>query len=189
MPVTKNLVDYVAVPKEEINLNVSQMTTIKTFLKDLNAQILKDWYNFVDADEDIEISISKMGIVAITLRIDPEETQKAIALLDKISKKIGSHISDKDFSINLSILEKRKIDLKQLIGKEIDVKEFRSMNFKIAPEIKTKISRFDEEHVISFRDIKDVNRPLDIYSSILNGKELRDLIPTEVDVTIAKFVF
>jgi len=63
------------------------------------------------------------------------------------------------------------------------------MNFKIAPEIKTKISRFDEEHVISFRDIKDVNRPLDIYSSILNGKELRDLIPTEVDVTIAKFVF
>ena len=185
----KNIVEYVAVPKEEIDLNVSQITTIKTFLKDLNVQILKDWYNFVDADEDIEISISKMGIVAITLRIYPKETEKAIALLDKISKKIVSHISDKDFSINLSILEKRKIDLKQLIGKEIDVKEFRSMNFKIAPEIKTKISRFDEEHVISFRDIKDVNRPLDIYSSILNGKELRDLIPSEVDVTIAKFVF
>ena len=189
MPVTKNLVDYVTVPKEEIDLNVSQIASIKTFLKDFNVQILKDWYNFVDVDEDLEISISKMGIVAITLRIYPEETQKAIALLDKISKKIGSHISDKDFSINLSILEKRKIDLKQLIGKEIDAKEFRSINFKIAPEIRMKISRFDDEHVISFRDIKDVNRPLDIYSSILNGKELRDLITTEVDVTIVKFVF
>jgi len=87
MPVNKNIVDYVAVPKEEIDLNVSQITTIKAFLKDLNVQILKDWYNFVDADEDIEISISKMGIVAITLRIYPEETEKAIALLAKISKK------------------------------------------------------------------------------------------------------
>ena len=178
MPVNKNIVDYVAVPKEEIDLNVSQITTIKTFLKDLNVQILKDWYNFVDADEDIEISISKMGIVAITLRIYPEETEKAIALLDKISKKIVSHISDKDFSIDLSILEKRKIDLKQLIGKEIDANKFRSMNFKIAPEIKIKISRFDEEHIIAFRDIKDVNRPLNIYSSILNGKEVKNLTPT-----------
>ena len=130
-----------------------------------------------------------MGIVAITLRIYPEDTEKAIALLDKISKKIRSFISYKEFSIEISILEKRKIDMKQFIGKEIDIKEFRSMNFKLAPKIKMRISSREEEHIISFRDSKDISRLLNIYSFILNGKELRDLTPTEVDVTITKSVF
>jgi len=79
--------------------------------------------------------------------------------------------------------------MKQFIGKEIDIKEFRSMNFKVAPEIKMRISSRDEGHIISFRDSKDISRLLNIYSSILKGKELRELTPIEVDVTITKTVF
>ena len=79
--------------------------------------------------------------------------------------------------------------MKQFIGKDIDIKEFRSMNLKAAPEIKMRISSHDEEHIISFKDSKDANRLLDIYSFILNGKELRDLTPMDVDVTITKSVF
>ena len=185
----KNLIDYVSIPKKEINVERSQISSIKAFLKDFNFHTSREWYNFIDKDEDIEISVSKTGIVAITLRISPEDTEKSISLLDKISKKIRSVISDKDFSIEISILEKRKIDMKQFIGKEIDIKEFRSMNFKVAPEIKMRISSSDEEHIISFRDSKDVNRVLNIYSLILNGKELRDLTHTGADVTITKSVF
>ena len=185
----ENLIDYVAMPKEEVNVSTSQISSIKAFLKNFNFHTSRDWYNFVDKDEEIEISVSKKGIVAITLRIRPEETEKTIALLDKISKKICSFISDKEFSIGISILEKRKVDVNQLIGKEIDIKEFRSMNFKVAPEIKMRISNHDGEHIISFKDSKDANRLLDIYSFILNGKELRDLTPMDVDVTITKSVF
>ncbi|MGB7002570.1 MAG: hypothetical protein WBE22_11315 [Halobacteriota archaeon] len=183
----KNLIDYVAMPKKEINVELSQIPSIKAFFKDFNFHTSRDWYNFVD--EDIEISISKTGIVAITLRIYPEDTEKAISLLDKISKKIRSFISDKEFSIEISILEKRKIDIKQFIGKETDVKEFRSMSFKVAPEIKMRISSCEEEHIISFRDGKDISRLLNIYSFILNGKELRDLTPTGANVTITKSLF
>lgn len=185
----KNLIDYVAIPKKEINVELSQIPSIKAFLKDFNFHTSRDWYNFIDKDEDIEISISKTGIVAITLRIYLEDTEKAIALLDKISKKICSFISDKEFSIETSILEKRKIDMKQFIGKEIDIKEFRSMSFKVAPEIKMRISKSDEEHIISFRDSNDINRLLNIYSSILTGKELRDLTHTGAEVMITKSVF
>lgn len=185
----KNLIDYVVIPKEEVNVSTSQISSIKAFLKNFNFHTSRDWYNFVDKDEDIEIGISKTGIVTITIRIYPEETEKAIVLLDKISKKICSFISDKEFSIEISILEKRKIDIYHFIGKEIDIKGFRSMNFKVAPEIKMRISSRDEEHIISFRESKDVNGLLDIYSFILNGKELRDLIPMDVDVTITKSVF
>ncbi|MEA2074400.1 MAG: hypothetical protein U9O85_01495 [Euryarchaeota archaeon] len=185
----KNLIDYVAIPKKEINVEQSQILSIKAFLKGFNFHKSRDWYNFINEDENIEISISKTGIVAITLRIYPEDTEKAISLLDKISKKICSFISDKDFSIEISILEKRKIDMKYFIDKEIDIKEFRSMNFKVSPEIKMRISSRDEEHIISFRESKEVNRLLNIYSLILNGKELRELTPTEVDVTITKSVF
>ncbi len=185
----KNLIDSVAIPKEEVNVSTSQILSIKAFLKKFNFHKSRDWYNFVDQDEDIEIDISKTGIVTITLRIYPEDTEKAISLLDKISKKIRSFISYKEFSVEISILEKRKFDMKQLIGKEIDLKEFRSMNFKVAPEIKIRISSHDEEHIISFRESKDVNRLLNIYSFILNGKELRDLIPMDVDVTITKSLF
>ena len=185
----KNLIDYVSIPKKEINVDLSQITSIKAFLKDFNFHTSREWYNFTDKDEDIEISVSKTGIVAITLRISPEDTEKAIALLDKISKKICSFISDKDFSVEISILETRKIDMKQFIGKEIDIKEFRSMNFKVSPEVKMRISSRDEEHIISFRDSKDISRLLNIYSSILKGKELRELTPIEVDVTITKSVF
>lgn len=109
--------------------------------------------------------------------------------MDKIAKKICSFISDKEFSIEISILEKRKIDIKQFIGKETDVKEFRSMSFKVAPEIKMRISSCDEEHIISFRNSKDVNRLLNIYSFILTGKELRDLTHTGAEVMITKSVF
>jgi predicted RNA-binding protein YlqC (UPF0109 family) len=185
----KNLIDSVAIPKEEVNVSTSQISSIKAFLKKFNFHTSRDWYNFIDKDEDIEISISKTGIVAITLRIYPEDTEKAISLLDKISKKIRSFISYKEFSIEVSILENRKINMKQFIGKEIDIKEFRSMNFKVAPEIKMRISKSDEEHIISFRDSKDVYRVLNIYSSILNGKELRDLTHTGANVTITKSVF
>lgn len=185
----KNLIDYVAIPTKEINVEWSQILSIKAFLKDFNFHTSRDWYNFINEDGNIEISISKTGIVAITLRIYPEDTEKTIALLDKISKKICSFISDKDVSIEISILEKRKIDMKQFIGKEIDINEFRSMNFKVAPEIKMRISSRDEEHIISFRDSKGISRLLNIYSLILNGKELRDLTPMEVDVTITKSVF
>jgi hypothetical protein len=185
----KNLIDYVAIPNEEVDVSTSQISSIKVFLRDFDFHISMYWYNFIDKDEDIEISISKTGIVAITLRIYPEDTEKAIALLDKISKKICSFISDKEFSIEIAILEKRKFDIKQLIGNEIDKKEFRSMNFKVAPEIKIRISSHDEEHIISFRDSKDVNTVLNIYSLILNGKELRDLTHTGADVTITKSPF
>ena len=185
----KNLIDSVAIPKEEVNVSTSQMSSIKAFLKKFNFHTSRDWYNFIDKDEDIEISISKKGIVAITLRIYPEDTEKAISLLDKISKKIRSFISYKEFSVEISILEKRKFDMKQLIGKEIDIKEFRSMNFKLAPEIKMRISSREDEHIISFRDGKDISRLLNIYSFILNGKELRDLTHTGADVTITKSVF
>jgi predicted RNA-binding protein YlqC (UPF0109 family) len=185
----KNLIDYVAIPKKEINVEWSQILSIKAFLKGFNFHKSRDWYNFIDKDEDIEISVSKTGIVAITLRIYPEDTEKAIALLDKISKKIRSFISYKEFSIEISILEKRKFDMKQFIGKEIDMNKFRSMNFKVAPEIKMRISSRDEEHIISFRESRDISRLLNIYSFILNGKELRDLTPTEVDVTITKSAF
>ena len=189
MIMNKNLIDYVAIPNEEVDVTTSQISPIKVFLRDFDFHIYRDWYVFIDKDEDIEISVSKTGIVAITLRISPEYTEKAIALLDKISKKIYSFISDKEFSIEISILEKRKFDIKQFIDNKVDLKEFRSMNFKVAPEIKIRISSHDEEHIISFRESKDVNRLLDIYSFILNGKELRDLIPMDVDVTITKSVF
>ena len=185
----KNLIDYVAIPNEEIDVSTSQISSIKVFLRDFNFHISRDWYNFIDGDEDIEISISRTGIVAITLRIYPEDTEKVIAFLDKILKKICSFISDKDFSIEISILEKQKIDMKQFIGKDIDIKEFRSMNLKAAPEIKMRISSHDEEHIISFRDSKDVNRVLNIYSLISNGKALSDLTHTGADVTITKSVF
>ena len=185
----KNLIDYVAMPKEEVDVSISQISSIKAFLKDFNFHTSRDWYNFIDKNEDIEISTSKTGIVAITLKIYPEDTEKAISLLDKISKKIYSFISDKEFSIEISILEKRKIDIKEFIGEEIDIKEFKSMNFKVAPEIKMRISKNDEEHIISFRDSKDVSRVLNIYSLIVNGKELSDLTPGEADVTITKSVF
>ena len=185
----ENLIDYVAMPKKEINVELSQIPSIKAFFEDFNFHTSRDWYNFVDEDEDIEISISKTGIVAITLRIYPEDTEKAISLLDKIAKKICSFISDKEFSIEISILEKRKIDIKQFIGKETDVKEFTSMSFKLAPEIKMRISSREDEHIISFRDGKDISRLLNIYSFILNGKELRDLTHTGADVTITKSVF
>jgi predicted RNA-binding protein YlqC (UPF0109 family) len=189
MPMNENLIDYVAMPKEEVSVELSQLSSLKAFLKDFNFHTSQDWYNFIDKDEDIEISVSKKGIVAITLRIRPEDTEKAIVPLDKISKKIRSFISDKEFSIAISILEKRKFDIKPLIGYEIDTKEFRLMSFKVAPEIKMRISSHDEEHIISFKDSKDANRLLDIYSFILNGKELRDLTPMDVDVTITKSVF
>ena len=185
----KNLIDSVAIPKEEVNVSTSQMSSIKAFLKKFNFHTSRDWYNFIDKDEDIEISISKKGIVAITLRIYPEDTEKAISLLDKISKKLRSFISDKEFSIECSILEKREIDLKRFIGKEIDIREFRSMDFIVAPEIKMKISSRDDGHIISFRESKDNNRLLNIYSSILNGKELRDLTPSGANVTITKSLF
>ena len=80
----KNLIDYVVIPKEEVNVSTSQISSIKAFLKNFNFHTSRDWYNFVDKDEDIEIGISKTGIVTITLRIYPEETEKAIVLLDKI---------------------------------------------------------------------------------------------------------
>lgn len=185
----KNIIDYVAIPKEEVSIELSQLSSIKAFLKDFNFHTSQDWHNFIDKDEDIEISVSKKGIVAITLRIYPEDTEKAIVPLDKISKKIRSFISYKEFSIETSILEKRKIDMKQFIGKEIDIKEFRSMSFTVAPEIKMRISKSDEEHIISFRDSNDINRLLNIYSSILTGKELKDLTHTGAEVMITKSVF
>ena len=185
----KNIIDYVAIPTEEVNVSTSQISSIKEFLRDFDFHTSRDWHNFVDKDEDIEISISKTGIVAITLRIYPEETEKAIALLDIIAKKICSLISNKEFSIKSSILEKRKIDIEPFIGKEIDINELKSMNFKVAPEIEMRISNRDGEHIISFKDIKDANRLLNIYSFILNGKELRDLTPMDVDVTITKSIF
>ena len=186
---TKNLIDYVAIPKKELDIGQSRISSIKEFLKDLSFHISKNWYNFIDEDDDIEIGISKTGIVSVTVMVYPEDTEKTIILLDEILKKICLYISDEEFAVEISILEKQKLDVKRFIGKEIDLEEFRSINFKVAPETKMRVSKSNNEHIISIRDGKDINRFLDIYSYILSGKELKDLNPTEVNVMITKSIF
>ena len=189
MMMTKNLIDYVAIPKKELDIMQSQISPIKEFLKDLSFRTPKDWYTFTDAEDDIEISVSKTGIVTVTVMVYPEDTEKTIILLDKILKKICLYISDEEFAVEISILEKQKLDVERFIGKEIDLEGFRSINFKIAPETKMRISKSNDEHIISIRNSKEINRFLDIYSSVLSGKELKDLNPTEVDVMITKSIF
>lgn len=189
MVMTKNLIDCVAIPKRELDIGQSQISSIKEFFKDLSFNISSDWYNFIDADDYIEIGVSKTGIVTVTVMVYPEDTEKTVILLGKILKKICSYISDEEFAVEISILERQKLDVKQFIGEEIDLEGFRSINFKVAPETKMRISKSNDEHVISIRNNKEINRFLDIYSSVLSGKELKDLNPTEVNVMIVKSIF
>lgn len=153
----KNLIDYIIIPREEYNVNIRQLTSIKKLFGAFDFSTSENWYSFTN--KNIEIDISDTAIIMIAIKIPPEDTEKAIITLSKLSKKIRSVVSVDKFSTEIYILETQKIDAK--LPSE-------SINVELDPDIK--ISSRDKKSIISFKNCNDVKRIADLYMAMLNNE-------------------
>jgi hypothetical protein len=94
-------------PKEDIRINRDKITSLKSFLRGFDLNIIENNYSFIY--ENIEIIVSKNGAVLISLIISPKsDVSDNLTKLAKIASKINTSIKIESFSTKINIYESGK---------------------------------------------------------------------------------
>jgi len=107
MQIKSKLINYMTFPEKDTKIGGNEIANLKELLKGFEFNILNDHYSFLY--EDVEIIISKKGVLSISL-ISISDANKNISLLAKTANKINKSISAKNFSEEINIYEQKNID-------------------------------------------------------------------------------
>jgi len=179
-----NLVEQISIPKCKIIIDESALRSLTSILSkyNLNYKPSRDYYGFTN--KYLEVYVSKSGIITLSLLSLPKDTQKAITILDQMDQKIYSIILDGKCEIykEIFVLENREVRIGELIDKKSHKEGLKSMVIEIASGIRIRLSRYENQFIISFKNYKDVNDLKEIYDSFFNGIELTNIIQIKSDI-------
>lgn len=166
----KNLIEYHSIPIKKTNLRLDKILYSLAFIKNANISITQDWINF-GINDDIQLSVSKNGSINITTRAFENQINETINLLDKLAKKVISHLAltNEKFLIELCVIEPQLINFKNYLKNKIGTDNLRIINYKLNSKIKAQIMKLDEEYVISIKGDNEIEKIKEAYLNILSG--------------------
>lgn len=166
----KNLIEYHSIPIKKTNLRLDKILHSLDFIKNANINIMQDWINF-GINDDIQLSVSKNGSINITTRVFENQINETINLLDKLAKKVISHLAltNEKFLIELCIIKPHLVNFKNYLKNKIGTDNLRIINYKLNSKIKTQIMKIDEEYVISIKGDNEIEKIKEAYLNILSG--------------------
>lgn len=166
----KNLIEYYITPIKQINLRLDKILYSLDFIEKSNINIKQEWINF-DINEDTQLSVSKYGSINITTRVVKNQINEAINLLDKLAKKVISHLAIKNekFLIELCVVESKLIYFENYLKNKVETDDLRIINYKQNSKIKAQIMKLDEEYVISIKGDNEIEKIKEAYLDILAG--------------------
>ncbi|MCX9085490.1 MAG: hypothetical protein OIN87_11925 [Candidatus Methanoperedens sp.] len=174
----KNLIEYHIIPIKKTNLRSDTILYSLAFIKNADISITQDWINF-GIDENIQLSISKNGSINITTRAFENQIDETINLLDKLAKKVISHLAltNQKFLIELCVIETKLINFENYLKHKFEMVNPRIINYKLNSKIKTQIMKLDDEYVISIKGENEIEKIKEAYLNILAGNinQIEDL--------------
>lgn len=102
MQAANKLIDYMTFPNENKKISGYNIARLNAFLKDFDFSIINDHYSFIY--ENIEILISKTGIVLISL-ISKADVSDNVSILTNIASKINSNIKIDSYATEINIYD------------------------------------------------------------------------------------
>lgn len=170
MIINRNLIEYHSIPIKKTNLRSDKILYSLSFIKNANISITRDWINF-GIDEDLQLTVSKNGIITITTRAFESQIDEAINLLDKLAKKVISHLAltNQEFLIELCVIEPKLINFENYLKHRLEMDNLRIIDYKLNSKIKAQIMKLDDEYVISIKGENEIEKIKEAYLNILAG--------------------
>ncbi len=174
----KNLIEYHIIPIKKTNLRSDKILYSLAFIKNANISVTQDWINF-GINEDIQLSVSKNGSINITTQAFENQIDEVINLLDKLAKKVISHLALKNekFLIELCVIEPKLINFEIYLKNKFGIDNLRIINYNPNSKIKAQIMKLDEDYVISIKGGSEIEKIKEAYFNIITGNinQLEDL--------------
>ena len=140
-----NLIEFHITPFKKTNLRLDKIVRSLYFIRNSNINITQDWINF-DINEETQLSVFRNGSINITTRVFESQINEAINLLDKLAKKIISHLSltNEKFIIELCIVESKLENFENYLKNKFETDNLRIINYKLQSKIKAQIMKLEK---------------------------------------------
>lgn len=181
-----NLVEQISKPKDKIIIEDYMLRSlIVKFAKyNLHYKSSTNYYSFTN--KYLEVYLSKYGNATLSLLSLPDDTERAITILGQLDWEIYSTILNRRCEIykEMFILENRDVPIEDFIDMNSYTNEIKSMILEMASGIRIRLSKYENQFIISFRNYKDINDLKFMYYSLSNGVRLRNIVQTKLDVSL-----
>ena len=187
----KGVIDYHVSPQSEVKLDIRIIQDSLDFLKDLESYRINNWIIFSDPSENIKISISKTGIIEISVDVELAKLKETIYLIDKLTNKILSTLKiDIKFLVDVYISGSNSIGLKYLLKKELNLNDFKELNLIFDSDTIVYLKKYKGDATILIRGQNNIDKIFQVYRFINTGKieDLRNFSIKGINVTTPKTI-
>lgn len=187
----KGVIDYHVSPQSEVKLDIRIIQDSLDFLKDLESYRINNWIIFSDPSENIKISISKTGIIEISVDVELAKLKETIYLIDKLTNKILSTLKiDIKFLVDVYISGSNSIGLEYLLKKELNLNDFKELNLIFDSDTKVYLKKYKGDATILIRGQNNIDKIFQVYRFINTGKieDLRNFSIKGINVTTPKTI-